>query len=82
MRFYRYENSSNNISQCLTISSVIRNSYIEKMCLKIFSVKLQKNHKICAEKNGNYWIKNHVDSARYKIIFIPELYKQIFEVIF
>lgn len=50
-----------------------------KNVLKNFFRKIAKNHKICAEKNGNYWIKNHVDSTRYKIIFIPELYEQNFE---
>ena len=50
MPFYRYKNSSNNISQCLTISSIIRNSYIEKTCLKNFSVKMQKIAKYVLKK--------------------------------
>ena len=50
--------------------------------LKKFFRKIAKNRKICAEKNGNYWIKNHVESSRYKIIFIRGIYEQIFEVIF
>ncbi len=49
---------------------------------KKFFRKIAKNRKICAEKNGNYWIKNHVELARYKIIFIRGIYEQIFEVIF
>lgn len=49
---------------------------------KNFFRKIAKNRKICAEKNGNYWIKNHVDSTRYKIIFIRGIYQQVFEVNF